>query len=390
MNLIIIPFHDWRKILKEGFRTRDAHFIESLQKSDAVEKLIIINRPTTIVEILIKKKQKKIQGKVVHRYKGFQCIEVDANTYVIDYISNDIFGQMRRKFLWFMDQFASDNYVKFINECLVKLEVEKYNLLSQNIFAQKLTERLSPNKSAFDAWDNFSAIEAYSSIKKQVDQAYSNYTQSVDFWITNSSDNLHFFSTEFTSLQIKLIKNGLDLNRFNLEKEYSVPKDLENIKRPIVGFGGKIAQTINTELINYAIKNNPDVSFVFMGQILNNEIFKSIYKADNVYYLGDKFYDEYPNYVNSFDICLVPYYIEEDKKSGTNPIKVYEYLALNKKVIGTNGNGLEDLEDYLYLINNKEELSNEIKRGVINEKALIDLKDNSWDSKTNEFLDLLA
>ena len=390
MNLIIIPFHDWRKILKEGFRTRDAHFIESLQKSDTVEKLIVINRPTTIVEILIKKKEKKIQGKVIHRFKGFQCIEVDANTYVIDYISNDIFGQMRRKFLWFMNQFASDDYVKFINECLVKLNVENYNSLSQNIFAQKLTEKLSPNKSAFDAWDNFSLIDDYTSIKNKIDQAYAKYVQSVDFWITNSSDNFNFFSREFTSLQIKLIKNGLDLNRFNLEKEYSVPRDLENIKRPIVGFGGKITQTINTELINYAVKNNPDISFVFIGQILDNQIFESIHKANNMYYLGDKFYDEYPNYVNSFDICLVPYHVEENKKSGTNPIKVYEYLALNKKVIGTNGNGLEDLEEHLYLINTKEELSNEIKRGTTNEKINIDLKDNNWGTKTNEFLSLLA
>lgn len=389
MNLIIIPFHDWRKIIKEGFRTRDAHFIKSLQQSDAIEKIVVINRPTTIAEIFFKKKRRKIQGRIICENNGFKCIEVSCDTYLLDYISKDVLGQIRQKFSWFMSKYAHSKYVDFIDECLVKLKVESYNTLSQNIFADRLVEKLNPHKSVFDAWDNFSLIDVYSPIKKKIEQAYTNYSKSVDLWITNSSDNIKYFSNKFKWLEIKLIKNGLDLNKFNIDKRYSTPEDIEKIKKPIVGFGGKITQTINVEMLNYAVKQNPEVSFVLIGQILDNDIFESITKSDNMYYLGDKFYDEYPNYVNSFDICLVPYYIEEDKKSGTNPIKVYEYLALNKKVIGTNGNGLEDLKDHLYLVNSKEELSNEIKEGFKNERAMMDLKSNSWDTKVKEFLDLL-
>ena len=32
MNLVVVPFHDWRKILLEGSRTRDSHFIEEFRK----------------------------------------------------------------------------------------------------------------------------------------------------------------------------------------------------------------------------------------------------------------------------------------------------------------------------------------------------------------------
>lgn len=389
MNLIVIPFHDWRKILKEGFRTRDAHFIESLQQSNRIEKLIIINRPTTLFEIFFKKKKNKIEGQVIYKKNGCELLEISPNTYIIDYVSRDIFGQMRRKFLWFIDKYSSIKYVDFINECMRKLQIDRYNLLSQNVFAYKLISKLKPKKSVFDAWDNFALINGYSSINEEIKYAYVNYSKSVDLWITNSRDNLIYFSKKFNYLEIKLIKNGLDINRFNLTNNYIIPEDIKAIKKPIVGFGGKIAQTINIELLNYAIADNPEVSFVLIGQILDNKIFESINKLDNLYYLGDKFYDEYPNYVNAFDICLVPYYIEERKKSGTNPIKVYEYLSLNKKVIGTNGNGLEDLKDHLYLINNKKELSDEIKRGIKNEKDKMDLNKNSWETKTKEFLNLL-
>ncbi|APZ45328.1 hypothetical protein BW723_02995 [Polaribacter reichenbachii] len=389
MNLIIVPFHDWRKIKKEGFRTRDAHFIESLQQSNRIEKIIIINRPTTLLEIVLKKKKRKIEGRSIFNRNGFQLIEVNPTTYIVDYISKDIYGQIMRKFLWFIDEFSNDKYIDFINECIGKLQICTYNLLSQNVFAHKLISKLNPQKSVFDAWDNFCLIDDYFSIKKQIKQGYVSYSQNVDLWITNSRDNIDYFSKEFNLSEIILIKNGLDVNRFNLNANYRIPKDINNIQKPIVGFGGKITQTINIELLNYAILNNPEVSFVLIGQILDDEIFESIVKLNNVHYLGDKFYDEYPNYVNAFDICLVPYYIEENKKSGTNPIKVYEYLALNKKVIGTNGNGLEDLEGYLYLIHNKKELSNEIKRGIKNEKPKMDFNKNSWQTKTNEFLNLL-
>ena len=36
MNIIAIPFHDWRKSKKEGFRTRDCHLINALQKDEKV------------------------------------------------------------------------------------------------------------------------------------------------------------------------------------------------------------------------------------------------------------------------------------------------------------------------------------------------------------------
>lgn len=389
MNLIVIPFHDWRKIIKEGFRTRDAHFIESLQQLNEIEKIIIINRPTTLVEIFFKKKRKKIEGDVIYKNSGFKLIQVNPTTFIVDYISIDILGQIRQKFLWFIEEYSNIKYVNFINQCIEKLQISNYNLLSQNIFAHKLISKLSPQKSVFDAWDNFSLIDDYFSIKQQIEQAYIDYSKNVDFWITNSNDNIEYFSKEFNSLEIKLIKNGLDLNRFNLNNNFTIPEDIKKIKKPIVGFGGKITQTINAELLNYAIINNPEFSFVLIGQILDKKVFESITKLVNVHYLGDKFYDEYPNYVNTFDICLIPYYIEENKKSGTNPIKVYEYLALNKKVIGTNGNGLEDLEKHLYLIDNKKELSNEIKRGVKNEKIKMDFNKNSWKTKTKEFINLL-
>lgn len=389
MNIVIIPFHDWRKIIAEGFRTRDAHFIESLDRSEHVDKVIVINRPTTLLEIILKKKQKKIAGNVLLKRKGLRFIEVTEKIVVVDYVSNDIIGQIKNRFLWFIQKYEQKKFISFINECLNLINVSDYYVLSQNIFAYRLASKMAKDKLIFDAWDNFLKIDDYFPFKDEIEKGYNQYYKNSEFWITNSNDNIRYFCEEYEDLNIQLIKNGVDSKRFNPKITYVPQQDLESIPRPIVGFGGKITQTINLELLNYAILNCPEVSFVFLGQILDQNIYNSILKAKNVFYLGDKHYDKYPNYVNGFDICLVPYYVDEAKSSGTNPIKVYEYLSLGKKVIGTNGNGLEDLKEYLYTINNKEELVEEINKGSINNKTKISIDDHSWDTKTKELLDLL-
>ena len=56
LNIVYVPYHDWRKILNEGNRTRDAHFINSFRQDETVDKILIINRPITYTELLVKKR----------------------------------------------------------------------------------------------------------------------------------------------------------------------------------------------------------------------------------------------------------------------------------------------------------------------------------------------
>ncbi|MEZ4857335.1 MAG: glycosyltransferase [Flavobacteriaceae bacterium] len=390
MNLITIPFHHWRKILKEGFRTRDAHFIEHFEKNPAIEKTIVINRPTTLFELFVKKFPVKIKGEVLLKENGFSLLKISENLYLIDFVSNDIIGQFKKKYSWFFEEYANPKYVAFIKKSLTILGVHQYFLVTQNIFAHTLLPHLSPIKSVFDAWDNFYKINTYHSIKAEIKNAYKSYANGVHFWITNSRDNLVFYEAYYKPNSIHLIANGLDTSRFNTHKKYPTPSQFKNISRPIIGFGGKITQTIDLTLLNFAIEDNPAFSFVVMGQKLDKNIFNAISKRDNFYYLGDIHYDLYPDYVAQFDICLVPYHITQEKQSGANPIKVYEYLALHKKVIGTNGNGLEDLSSYLYLVETKEALSAEIKKGVNNTKNKINPTQYSWDGKVAELIKLMV
>lgn len=385
MNLIIIPFHDWRKSHKEGFRTRDVHFINTLLENDSVEKILVINRPTTRFELLYKRNDIVLPGKLILANQKFTLTEIKENLYVTDYISDDVFGQILRKYLWFIDKYNDKEYVDFIINCQKSLNFDGFNLIAQNIFSYKLAVNLNANVKVFDAWDNFLKFPAYKKIKKNLELGYFALSKNISNWVTNSQENIDFYKKVFNPSNISLIKNGVKTNFISGKK--IIPDDIRNLKKPIIGFGGKISYLLNYELINYLTKDNINSSFVFVGQILDKKVYKMIEKRSNVFFLGDKKYSEYANYVKNFDICIVPYNINEGQHGGDS-MKAYEYLLTGKKVVGTNGNGLQDLKEYIYLAKTKEEFSLELKN-TKNKKPLIDVEEYSWESKVEKLINLL-
>jgi glycosyltransferase involved in cell wall biosynthesis len=387
MNLIIIPFHDWRKSQKEGFRTRDAHIIKSISGISSINNIIVVNRPTTHLELFYNRQNKKIKGEVVFKEGRFTMYKVDTKTYVVDFISLDVIKQVLKKHLWFIDKYANKGYLEFINKACGSLKIDEVNLISQNIFAYNLAVRVNATNKIFDAWDNFLKFPAYQYLRKNLEDGYTELSNNNFYWITNSEENVSLFKAKFGVKKIKLIKNGVKSD-FVDSVHNEIPEDLLKIKRPIIGFGGKISYLLDIELINYLIEDNPDKSFVFVGQILDKHVYQNIKKDNNVFFLGDKHYDEYPQYVVNFDICIVPYNIHEGQHGGDS-IKAYEYLSTGKKVVGTKGNGLLDLANYIYLANNPKEFSKELKE-TKNDKPKIDIKNFSWESKAQKILNILT
>jgi len=389
MNLVMVPFHDWRKIQIEGFRTRDAHFIETLSRQNHVRKLIV-NRPTTPIEILLKRKQVNINGNVIFKEKGVTLYEVSEQLFLIDFVSWDLWGQFRKGYRWFMDVYSDTRYHSYINKAIDSLGFgSDFTLLNQNVFAYGMVKGLAPKLTVFDAWDNFTRFRVYSDIQDEIRQAYASLAGDADYWITNSPENIEVFMTAFHPREIHVITNGVDLCRFG-EKAGAdrLPGDMRAIPRPIIGFGGKISQLIDVELLNRTMELCPELSFVFVGQILDKEIYHAISKPTNFFYLGDKHYDLYPEYVRNFDICILPYVTGASKKSGANSIKVYEYLSLKKKVVGTRSSGLEELQEYAYVIDNAQEFSENLKNPNNNKKS-IDVSAHSWNSKVKQLLSLI-
>ena len=384
MNILCIPYHDWRKIEDEGSRTRDSHIIQHLVSNTSVDNVIVLNRPITYSEIFLKKKRLKLTGEVIYKNKNARVYKISDKLYVFDYFSKDLPGPVLKKKAWFFESFGEDAFINSLNTAMSALNLSVDLVFSQNVFSAGFTVKYG-KPTVFDGWDNFLLFPENKSIADKLRHAYQTFADYAQVWVTNSLKNVAYYKENFNVKDSILIKNGVDVDKFR--KKYVKPIKLKQVKQPIIGFGGKITHLFNYEYFNYCAENNPDKSFVILGQILDKDVFKNIKIGKNVHYLGDIHYKEYPAYVTSFDVGIIPY-VNDHLEHGADTIKVYEYIAAGLGIVGTNGAGMNELADFIYIANSKEEFSALIQQALTNKKVMDVPKEYTWDYKTNTLVDI--
>ena len=78
----------------------------------------------------------------------------------------------------------------------------------------------------------------------------------------------------------------------------------------------------------------PDWHFVLVGPVQPNLDVSPIEALPNVTLTGMAEVSELPGYVRAFDVCMIPYLID-DFVRGIYPLKLHEYLAAGKPVVTT-------------------------------------------------------
>lgn len=196
--------------------------------------------------------------------------------------------------------------------------------------------------------------------------------------------------------KVKLITNGVDYEHFKVQKT-SLPKDLAKIKKEggtIVGYYGALANWFDYDLIK-KIAENKTYRIVLIGLEYDDSLMNSgILKYDNVYYLGKKEYQELPRYTSGFDICIIPFLINDITLS-TSPVKVFEYMASGKPIVTT---ALPECMKYQSVLTSKtytEFLTNLEKAITLaKDKNYLSLlkkeaMENKWSSKCKDMLEFI-
>lgn len=131
-----------------------------------------------------------------------------------------------------------------------------------------------------------------------------------------------------------LISNGVDYNAF--AAAVPEPADLEAIPRPRVGYTGYIKKQVDWELLLGLAQRRPEWSFVFVGaRHAHPEIVPLLDRLEampNVHFLGSKPTSELSRYPQHFDVCLMPYRMNDYTKY-IYPLKLHEYLATGRPVV---------------------------------------------------------
>ena len=364
-DIIIFALHSWTKCEVEGFRTRDAHFLQEFERSSFTGKILVVDRPVSLPEMLWKKRSlRPSTGKLQYKGNGVSLTKVSEKISVLDFFSCDVIGPVFSLYRWWSKQLLKKDNIDAVLSAQNHLGMQNPVLFISTPFCTEVIGKLNEKLVIFDAIDNLlkhhymlkehSNLEKrYEFIKKQCDIIFTN-SEPLATYLREGRDN------------VCCVRNGVEPKRF-AQENLEIPFDLKGIKQPLVGYSGKINQRLNKEILEYTIENLPEISFVFIGQMMDREWFKSLFKFKNVHYLGDKHYDELPSYLAAFDIGIVPHVIGKEEHD-PDAMKTYEYLAAGKPVVATNIIGIKDFGASVTVGNTREEFKKGIQNFLKNDK----------------------
>ncbi|MDB6028088.1 MAG: glycosyltransferase [Verrucomicrobiales bacterium] len=128
---------------------------------------------------------------------------------------------------------------------------------------------------------------------------------------------------------------GVDVSHFSKARlaETIVPHDVNFIHRPMLGYFGVVDERLDYELINKLALSNPDWSIVIVGPLAKVDP-NSLPCTVNLYWLGRREYATLPAYTKAFDVCLMPFALNEATEY-INPTKALEYMATGTPIVST-------------------------------------------------------
>ena len=102
---------------------------------------------------------------------------------------------------------------------------------------------------------------------------------------------------------------------------------------PRIGYYGVIDERMDLELIDALARARPDWDIVMVGPVVKIDP-ASLPRSANLHWLGQRDYAELPALVAGWDVCMMPFALNEATRF-ISPTKTLEYLAADKPVVST-------------------------------------------------------
>lgn len=197
-----------------------------------------------------------------------------------------------------------------------------------------------------------------------------------------------------------LVPNGVDYAAYTkvLESDTPPPLDIAELPRPIIGYSGLISRRLDLALIKYIAQTRSDWTLVLIGAANSDgceEELSELGKLQNVHLLGSKKIDLVPHYIKAFDLCMIPYKLNEQTRN-LSPLKLYDFLAMGKEIVATDFPVARDFKDVVSIAETPNAFVQSIAHALqmdgtgLFEKRRQIAAQNTWDHRVEEISAKLA
>lgn len=105
------------------------------------------------------------------------------------------------------------------------------------------------------------------------------------------------------------------------------------LPRPRLGWCGVIDERVDLGLVAALADARPDWQLVMVGPVVKIDP-ACVPRRDNIHWLGQQSYDDLPEFISGWDVCLLPFALNEATKF-ISPTKTLEYMACGRPAVST-------------------------------------------------------
>lgn len=272
-----------------------------------------------------------------------------------------------------------------IKELINKFNITKYISIIVNSFWYQIL-KLTNNPIIYDCIDYNPGLNiSMNLLNYEKDMLKNEYT-------IFTSPILKKFSN-YHSDNFSIVRNACQFDYFN-------NITLKNQEKVVVGYFGCVSDWFDVNLLNYIINLFPDFEFHIIGNIgcfnkFYEQKIKQLDKYHNVKLLGEVEYSKLDEHLSKFTIGIIPFIVNDLIKC-TNPVKLYEMLAMGIPIITTDIDDLHtiDRKDLFYISKNARDFCNNIHL-CLNEDSQIKknrieyARNNTWYQRTEQLVNII-
>ena len=362
----------------ESLIQREQHLIAGLSRTYRV---LFVDPPLSYLTVF--------GGKVQGRKLAFKSKVRWVNDRLIVY-SPPAFPPFSQYSRW-VNSFHCRLLIALTQRLLERLSFKKFILGIARPFLSGVVEGLGAELSYYDCADDYLEFPALRARKKMLRRSEEELLKSVDLVFCSSRGLVE--SKSPSNGNCFLIPNGVDLASFrdlpNLKGE--IPSGMEEIKKPILGYIGTIGEWFDFEVLLGVASARPDWSIVLVGPSTVKRISSIFGDLRNVYWMGEKDYDELYKYLGVFDVCLIPFQVNEFTQK-IYPTKIHQYLAAGKPVVSSPLPELLPFAPPVEFYSTSEEMEVKIEKSLredsenkVRERRRI-AGENTWDQRVESMI----
>ena len=348
-NIIIFGLHYSSAFVDRSYRTRNGQILKSMLGNKNIEKIIYVEpfyRSDSILKmikwIFITMFENVFFGnEVFAKISLLRIRKISEKIVSLRLVNIDSILKNNKK--------RVEYYSEKIKKVLQHFGLQNIVLWLYPPVEARFIGNLGEKVSVFDTVDNWLALEESKEFIDKVQSGYELIKEKSDIIFANGEKMELFFHRKQGN--VYTIPNGIDLHFFR-NKEVDtceVPRDLMNVNNPIICYVGNVQSRFDANYIKYIAKEKPEWSIVIIGKLMDPVVLNGVVGLKNVYILGVKPYYQIPRYLKWVDVCIMPH--KQNKLTESmSPLKLYEYIAAGKPVITTPVEGINELEEFVEVV----------------------------------------